>query len=147
MKNELIFRKKSKFYWKWIIPLLLITILIISVCSSGFGGVVSDYSKAYTDPILYEIALKKVRQNARVKKVLGNIQPIKNTTILNGSVEYTDGNRSVQSTIKITGDYGKAMLDFKAERFENTWILKKMKLRIKDPIEKKETVYIISSTE
>ena len=62
-------------------------------------------------------------------------------TILNGTVTYSDDNKSVNSTIKITCEKGKAMLDISADRINESWNYKKINIRIKSPPEKKETIY------
>jgi hypothetical protein len=117
IKNQSWFKKN----WKWFIPLTgIVLFLTISLLIIAFSSVLGNYSKAYADPKLYELALEKVRQNDRVNEVLGEIQPIDNMTILNGSVNYSDDNKIVNSTIKITYKKGKAMLDISAERNNDT---------------------------
>jgi hypothetical protein len=68
-------------------------------------------------------------------------------TILNGTVKYSNNNKSVNSTIKITCENGKAMLDFSAEKINETWSYKVINIRIKNPPEKKETIEIIKPIE
>ena len=125
----------------------VLLLLLISLFPAGFGGILGDYSKAYADSKLYEVALEKAQQNERVKEVLGAIEPIDNVTILNGMVTYSDDNKSVNSTIKITCEKGKAMLDISADRINETWNYKKINVRIKNPSEKKETIEIIKTIE
>lgn len=149
MSNDLLVQKSWwQRTWKWWVALtVLILILVGSLFTSGFGGILGDYSKAYADPLLYDGALESVGQNERVQEVLGDLQPIDAATILNGSVIYSDGDRSVNSTIKITGEHGKAMLDIVADRMNDAWIYKKITIRIKKPIEKKETIEILTSVD
>ncbi len=113
MNNELIIEKSwwSRYY-KWLFSVVLIVMIIIyALVKSGFGGILGDYSKAYADPELYEGALKQVRQNERVKTVLGTVQPIDNMTIINGAVNYSEDNKIVNTTIKISCDNRKAILE------------------------------------
>ncbi len=133
--------------WKWFVPLIgIVLILIFSLFPSGFDRIFGDYLKAYADPKLYETALERVRLNERIKEVLGAVEPIDVMTILNGSVDYSDDNKSVNSTIKITCEKGKAMLDISADRIDEIWIYKKINVRIKNPPEKKETIEIVKPT-
>ncbi|CAM3744182.1 cytochrome c oxidase assembly factor Coa1 family protein [Flavobacterium gelidilacus] len=144
IENQSWFKKN----WKWFIPLTgIVLFLTISLLIIAFSSVLGNYSKAYADPKLYELALEKVRQNDRVNEVLGEIQPIDNMTILNGSVNYSDDNKIVNSTIKITCKKGKAMLDISAELNNDTWNYKKITVRIKNPVEKKETIEILNLIE
>ncbi len=149
MNNDLIEQKSWwKQNWKWLVPLTGIAlILIFSLFPSDFSGVLGDYSKAYADPKLYDVAIEKVRLNEQVKELLGEVEPIDNMTILNGSVIYSDDNKSVNSTIKITGEKGKAMLDLSADRIGERWNYKKINIRIKNPPEKKQTIEIIKPIE
>ncbi|GGG47747.1 hypothetical protein [Bizionia arctica] len=61
MNNDLIVQKSWwKQNWKWLVPIIGIVLLsIFSLLSSGFGGVLGDYTKAYADPELYEGAIAK----------------------------------------------------------------------------------------
>lgn len=68
-------------------------------------------------------------------------------TILNGSVNYSEDNNLVNSTIKITCQKGKAMLDISANRNNETWDYKIITVRIKSPLEKKETIEILTLIE
>ncbi|MBC8756245.1 hypothetical protein H2O64_16335 [Kordia sp. YSTF-M3] len=135
-----------KQHWKSSLGLAILMLILLSyVFSSRMGDIVSDYTKAYADPALYEIPLQKVRANKRVQETLGTIEPIDNMTILNGEVIYTEGNKAVKSTIKITGKHGKAMLDISA-LFENeAWTYKTITVRIKNPPTKKETIQILET--
>jgi hypothetical protein len=146
MNNDLIENKGWwKKNWKWFIPASgVFIIIIVSIFSSGFGGIIGDYSKAYSDSELYDDALTIVRENNRVKETLGYIEPINNMTILNGYVEYSDNNNSVNTTIKISGEHGKAMLDISADLYNEIWSFKALKIRIKSPPEKKETIEILN---
>ena len=146
MNNELIIEKSwwSRYY-KWLFSVVLIVMIIIyALVKSGFGGILGDYSKAYADPKLYKGALKQVRQNERVKTVLGTVQPIDNMTIINGAVNYSEDNKIVNTTIKISCDNGKAMLDISAIRADNQWNYTTIKVRIKSPPERKETIEIVA---
>ena len=147
MNNDLV---KNKGWWqknwKWFIPVFgFCGIVISSIFSSGFGKTLSDYTKAYADSGLYNDAIKIARTNKRVKETLGHIESISNMTILNGYVEYSNNNSSVKTTIKVSGEHGKAMLDISADLINNTWSFKDLKIRIKSPQEKKETIEILST--
>ena len=149
MSNVLIQQESWwKLNWKWLVPIIgIMIILIVLFFSSFFGQIFGDYAKAYADPKLYELALEKVKEDERVKEVLGEIEPIDNMTIMNGFVNYSEDNKLVNSTVKIICEKGKAMLDISAERSNETWDYKLITVRIKSPLEKKETIEIISSEE
>ena len=149
MNNDLI--KSTTWWqnnWKWSVPTFVVFIIIIvSIFLSGFGDTLGNYSKAYSDSKLYNDAIKIVRENNRVKETLGHIEDINNMTILNGYIEYADDNSSVKTTIKVSGEHGKAMLDISAHLINDTWSFDALNIRIKNPPEKKETIEIIKLVE
>ncbi|WP_339626767.1 cytochrome c oxidase assembly factor Coa1 family protein [uncultured Maribacter sp.] len=147
MSNELIIRNNwFKRNWKWFVPVLLIFLLYIFLwSSSGLIGLFGDYGKAYADSSLYAIPMEKVKSNSRVREVLGEIEPMGKMTILNGAIHYSNDNKFVESTIKIFGKNGKAMLDISAEWINGSWVYNKINVRIKNPPENREVIPIIKS--
>lgn len=147
MSNELIVEKSwFKKNWKWFIPVFLFfPVLIFLLSSSGLGGLLGDYGKAYSDSSLYVIPMEKVKENNRVSEVLGKIEPMGKMAILNGAIHYSEDNKSVDSTIKIFGENGKAMLDISAEWINDSWQYNKINVRIKNPPENREVIPIIKS--
>ena len=131
--NELVKHKSwIKHNRKWFIPLLgLFIIVIVGFFSSGLGGKVKDISKAYADTALYENAIKEVKKNQKAINVLGEIKPTDKMAITEGFVSYSEDNKKVKSTIRIKGSKGKGKLDIHAERNEDSWIYKEIKIRIK----------------
>lgn len=144
MNNELIEQKSRwKQNWKWLIPVSGITVILIVIFfSSGMNGIVTDFAQAYADTELYEKALEKVKSDKRVTQLLGEIQPLDKMAILEGQVEYSKENKTVNSTIRIAGDKGKARMDISAERIKNEWNYKKINVRIINPTELKQTIEV-----
>jgi hypothetical protein len=149
LKNELLTQKNwQQRHWKWLIPLIGLILLSIAIFfSSGMNRITADLVKAYADSELYDNALEKVKANQRVTDILGEIKPIDKLAILEGEVQFSDDNNAVQSTIRVKGEKLTAMMDITAERINNKWIYKKLNIRIKKPIEKKQTIEIIKPTE
>ena len=145
MNNELIKQKSWwKKNWKWFITISGLVLIIISVfISSGMGTISADLAKAYSDTELYENALEKVKSNQKVNDLLGKIEPIDKLAILEGTVHYTNENQTVNSTIRLKGTKGKAKLDISADRIHNEWNYTKIKVRIKNPPESKQTIEIL----
>ena len=108
------------------------------------GGVTTNLAQAYADVELYDNAVKIAQSDARVKELLGEIQPIDKLAIIEGQVEYSDGNKTVNTTIRVIGTKGKANLDISANRINDVWVYKIIKIRIKTPPQKKQTIKITS---
>lgn len=147
MNNELIQQKSWwKRNWKWLVPAVgILFISMVLFFSSGLGVITADYTKAYADTQLYEKAFAKVKSDKRVIEILGEIEPIDKFAIMEGSVKYSDDNKTVNSSIRIKGVNGKAMMDITAKLIHNNWDYEKINLRIAKPIEKKQTIEIITT--
>ena len=147
MSNEFLIEKSwFKKNWKWFVPVCIFVLsFIFLLSSSGLGGLLGDYGKAYADSRLYAIPMEKVKSNIRVREVLGEIKPMGKMTILNGAIHYSNDNKFVESTIKIFGENGKAMLDISAEWINGSWVYNKINVRIKNPPENREVIPIIKS--
>ncbi len=102
----------------------------------------TDLAQAYADPELYSNALEKVKTDQRVKDLLGEIEPIDKMAILEGQVEYSNGDKTVFSSVRIVGTKGKANMDISADRINNTWQYTEINLRIKNPPENKQEIEI-----
>ena len=140
--NELI---KDKSWWsrnwKWFIPLITVLLIgMITISTSKVGESISDITKAYADVSIYENAIEKAQQNEQVKELLGELKPIGNMAIVEGSVIYSNNNNSVDMSLRIKGSKGRGKIDISADRNESEWNYKKINIRIKEP---KQTITII----
>ena len=144
MNNELIEQKSWwKRNWKWLVPLSGIVVFsLVIFFSSGMGGIGADLAKAYADTELYNNALEKVKSDKRITELLGEIEPIDKMAILEGQVVYSNENKTINSTVRILGNKGKARMDISADRIENEWNYTKISVRIKNPPENNQTIEI-----
>lgn len=148
MENDLIEHTSwLKKYWKWLISIFLVLIILLVVfLNSNFGGAIGSFAKAYNDISIYENALQEVKKSDHILSVLGKIEPIDNASILNGDVNYSNNDKTVNSTIKIIGEKGDAMMDISANKInDSSWTYSEIIIRIKHPKEKKETITILKS--
>jgi hypothetical protein len=146
MDNELILEKSwLKRNKKWFLPtfILLFLLLIGLILSSNIQGNVSDIVQAYSDNSLYEKAIEKANTNKRVTDVIGKIEPIDKLAILEGNVNYSNNNNTVELTVRLKGNKGKGKMDIIADKKEKEWIFKKINIRIKEP---KEEIQIVKDT-
>ena len=93
MNNELIEQKSWwNQNWKWLIPVSGIILISFTIFfSSGMDRISTELVLAYTDNELYENALEKIKADKRVVELLGEIEPIDNLAILEGSVLIASG--------------------------------------------------------
>ena len=135
-----------KLHWKWVLPVAgLIALLISTYFTSGLSKIGTDFAQAYTDTELYDEALKKVNSHPKVTNLLGKLEPLDKLAILEGEVHYTNNNQDVTSSVRISGDKGKAMMDIKAYKSKDVWIYTKIKVRLKTPPENKQSINIYTA--
>ena len=131
MDNEINVEKTwLKKNWKWLMPvsgMLLICILFVSSIDGNF----SDFAQAYSDTSLCQKAIDKTNKNERVIEILGRLEPIDKLAIMEGNAKYSNKGNSVEMTIRVTGNKGKAKMDFSADKNGQNWDYKNIKIRIK----------------
>jgi len=139
--NELIKEKNwGRRNWRWLVPITAFLIGIIALLSLTSG--LTSFAQAYAEPSLYENALERARQNERVIKVLGSLQPVDKLTILEGNVVYTENNNAVDLTFRVTGSKGKGKMDISATKINGNWDYELIKIRVKNP---EEEIIILSN--
>ena len=130
---------------KWLIPIIVVlAIMLYLFSSSGMGKVATDLTQAYADQELYKNAIEKANSDHRVIEKIGEIQPIDKMTILNGEVNFSNDNQTVNSTIKVIGSKGNGKLDLTAIREDESWRYEKINIRIKDSGKKNKFSEVIS---
>ena len=138
--NELILEENWwKQHWKWV-TLSIILFSILAIFISTFSNPISDIAKVYANPSIYENALEKAKQNKEVIETLGILEPIDRMAIIEGSVMYSNNDKTADITIRVKGTKGKGKMDISANKVNESWEYKKVAIRIKDP---KTTIQII----
>lgn len=145
MNNELVTYHS---FWKRHRKKLLVTFLFLGMLltiffTSGFGGVVGDFTKAYGETALFANAIEQVNENALVQETLGTVGPLDKMAILEGQTTFSDDNEFVEATVLITGTKGKAVMDINANLVDDVWQYSLIRVRIKNPPEKKQIIPII----
>ena len=136
MDNELIVEKSWwKRNWKWFLPTFILMFLLFLglILNSSVNGNVTDIVQAYSDNSLIAKAVEKAKINQRVIELIGEIEPIDNLAILEGTAIYSNNNKSVQLSLRIKGNKGKGKMDILADKNGNEWEFKKINIRIRKP--------------
>ena len=140
--NELIeYKSWWERNWKWVISVMIVVFIGLGLISnSKVGESVTDITRAYSDASIYENALDLAQKNEQIKKLLGELKPIDNMAIIEGSVIYSNSNNSVDMSLRIKGSKGKGKIDISADRNELEWNYSKINIRIKEP---RQTIKIL----
>lgn len=108
---------------------------------------VAYLAKAYSEPEICEGALAITKNDSTIVALLGELESMGKLDMLNGSVGYSQGGDSVAITIDVRGDKKiqniRSKMDVLAERINGKWQYQNIKVRIKQPIEMKQTIPIL----
>lgn len=138
-----------KSFWKrnriWIIlSILIISIAVFFIFNASKNKGFTDIVNAYSDTDLYNNAFEISKGNDKVIEVLGEIKPIEKSAILEGTVSYSKKLDTVNSSVRIIGSKARGRLDIFAVKINNNWKYNSLKIRIKKPLDKKQTIEILN---
>jgi len=141
--------KNNKSWFKrnfiWIAILFLgISIIIFVVVTASKNKSVTDVVKAYSEQELYNDALDLAKKDKIVIQVLGKLEPIDKTAILEGTVLYSKEYDTVNSSVRVKGNKARGKLDIFAIKINKKWKYNSLKIRIKKPLDKKQTIEILN---
>ncbi len=143
--NEVSYKKKWwNRNWKWVLPLLLVTVFT-STFFVMTGNAAFRYGSVFIQPNLIEHALEKARKNDQVINKLGVLYPHDFFRLLEGDVAYSNDTTKVAITVGIRGPKGKGKLDIIAYRNGQEWKYEKIVVRIKKP--KKISIMILEQAQ
>lgn len=147
MNNERLNQKSWwKRNWKWCIILAGLGLIFgLLFFSSTINTAITNLGRAYANPQLYEEAVEKVKTNPIAIELLGTIKPIDKLAILEGSVGFSNANTTVNSTIRIRGEKLTAKMDITADKIGDSWNYRTIRIRIKNPPEKRQTIEILTA--
>jgi len=128
MNNELIERPSWwKRNWKWAVPVggcLTLIILFIALIAAGIFGV----SKMFSGSEPYSYALAQATTNEQVIELLG--EPIETVGIMQGSINFSNGDGAADFAIPIKGPQGKGKVYVIGTKNNDTWTYSELEVRI-----------------
>lgn len=103
--------------------------------------------KGYSEPEICEGALEITKKNPQILEIIGELEPLGNLDMLNGSVFYSKGGDSVAITINVRGDIEnkniRSKMDVVAFKIDGKWEYDEIRVRIKRPPELKQAIPIL----
>jgi hypothetical protein len=129
--------------WKWCIPFVVITSGLILILFSSIGNTATDISKAYAQKALFKDAFDIVKNHTEASSILGELAPMDNLAILEGSVYYSNDNKSFKSSTRIVGSKARGKMDISADNVDDIWVYKLIKVRVKKPEKQRQTIDIL----
>ncbi|SDW51558.1 cytochrome c oxidase assembly factor Coa1 family protein [Flavobacterium degerlachei] len=141
MSNDLVYKRNWwERNWKWFLAVIVLALgiwlFLISVANTNSIDVV----QAYSENALYENALAKVNTNDEAISILGNLEPLDQLAILEGSAKYSTDKQRIETTVRIKGSKAKGKMDISAFKKGNNWQYEKINIRINST---KEVISIV----
>ena len=130
MDNELVPQPSWwKRNWKWVVPVggcLTAIILVVILVSSLFFGV----TKIMQESQPYEYAFKLINQDEELIGILGT--PIEKDGMVQGNINWVNGNKSAKMAIPIAGPKGTGTLYIDATGKGETWDYHEIRVEVAD---------------
>lgn len=130
MNNELVkYPSWWKRNWKWAVPVggcLGFLVVLILFIGSIFYGVTAALEESQP----YEYALKTINQDEEIISALG--LPIEKDGMIQGSYNNTNGSKTADMKIPISGPNGSGTLFVKATGKDDNWVYHEIRVEIKD---------------
>lgn len=132
MDNEIRIKGWWRRNWKWFASLMGFILACLILTYAIAQGSFKDFAQAYADTALYENAIFEANKNKEILQILGKIEPLDDLAILEGNTKYSDNNKIIDATVRIIGKNGKGKMDIVAEKINQKWNYKIIKIRIKN---------------
>jgi hypothetical protein len=119
---------------------------VVLLFSSELGGNIMGIAKVYSESSVCDNALEIAKKDNKVIHILGELEPLNNLSILEGSHNYSNDYNILEITVDVIGSKTqkniRSKMDIVAERNGDGWIYKTINIRIKEPTELKQTIEI-----
>lgn len=115
--------------WPWVLPVggcLAVILLFVFGIGAAFFGV----TKMLKNSEAYEYAVEEATNNEELIAVIG--EPIETDGIMQGSINYRNGDASVDIRVPLKGPNGKAFVSIKGEKRDDTWNYEEFYITIKE---------------
>ncbi len=124
--------------WKWFLPVFgILLLLVVSIGTSPIGTRISNIAKVYVDPYLMDDALSKAHENKEVVGLLGILEPINAMDIMQGIVNYSNNDTTIDIYVQVKGSKGKGRMRVFADWNKDKWKYNNISIvgkNLKEPI-------------
>ncbi|MDO7172006.1 cytochrome c oxidase assembly factor Coa1 family protein [Mariniflexile sp. AS56] len=113
---------------------------VYALSTTKIGEGIVTTTVAYSEGKLYDGALEIAKKSIELQELLGDIEPLDNLAILEGTTIFSNNNNTVKTSVRIKGSKSNGKLDISAERNGAVWNYKEINVRIKEP---KQTILVL----
>jgi len=129
-------KKEKKWFgrnWKWSLPAFGCLSIIVGTIVTFFllyGAIETKVTDMFKDSVPYTIAMENLQKNDIVIEKLG--EPIEPNGMIQGNINYEDDLGTADLKIPVKGPKGEADLLVIAEKNDENWTYKTMKVTFED---------------
>jgi len=131
-------------HWRCLIPVAVIASGLLLLLSSVVGSAATDISKAYAQKDIFNDAFDLVKNHTEASSILGELEPMDNLAILEGAVNYSNNNQNFNASFRIVGSKARGKIDITADKINDVWVYKLIKVRVKQPEDKRQTIEVLN---
>ncbi|TPD72215.1 cytochrome c oxidase assembly factor Coa1 family protein [Flavobacterium microcysteis] len=130
MKNKLNLKSWWQINYKWFLSLSGFIIACLILAYGISQGSFKEMTQAYADPVLFQKAITEANKNNEVIETLGILEPLDNMAILEGNTRYSNDNKAIEASVRVTGKKAKGKMDISAQKIGSEWKYEGIKIRV-----------------
>ncbi|MEZ0006709.1 putative negative regulator of RcsB-dependent stress response [Flavobacterium sp. 28YEA47A] len=130
MKNKINLKSWWQINYRWFLSLSAFIIACLILAYAISQGSFKDMAQAYADPVLFQKAITEANKNDEVIQILGTLEPLDNMAILEGNTRYSNDNKAIEATVRVTGKKAKGKMDISAQKIGSEWKYEGIKIRV-----------------
>lgn len=130
MKNKINIKSWWQINYRWFLSLAGFIIACLILAYGISQGSFKDMTQAYADPALFQKAITEANKNNEVIETLGILEPLDNMAIIEGNTKYSNDNKAIEATVRVTGKKAKGKMDISAQKIDSEWKYEGIKIRV-----------------
>jgi len=130
MKNKTNLKSWWRINYRWFLSLVGFIIACMLLAYGISQGSFKDMAQAYAHPSLFQKAITEANKNNEVLQTLGTLEPLDNMAILEGNTRYSNDNKAMEATVRVTGKNAKGKMDISAKKIDSEWKYEGIKIRV-----------------
>lgn len=129
---------------------LVCLFIILVLAPTDLGIRFSEIVQVHRETNVLDSALAIASKDLRITELLGELEPLGNLAILEGSHRYTNAYNRLEITVDVhgakSGNSIRGKMDVLVDKKDKEWVFKTIDIRVKKPLDLKQTIHILKAT-
>lgn len=129
---------------------LVCLFIILVLAPTDLGIRFSEIVQVHRETNVLDSALAIASKDLRITELLGELEPLGNLAILEGSHRYTNAYNRLEITVDVhgakSGNSIRGKMDVLVDKKDKEWVFKTIDIRVKKPLDLKQTIHILNAT-